>query len=531
MNVPTNKYLLVLLTAVGVTVSGCKDSFFNRPPEDALTLDSYYQTADQVRASTNALYNVPWFDFNNKAFWAITELSSGNARTYSGDVVNFGNFSVTADNNELTNGWKSLFSVVAQSNAIINNLPAKVPATVDRAVVNNALGEAHLMRAMAYFYLVRLWGNVPIIENTLDFVYSPKINTNPVDDVYKFIIRDLEFAEANCTKKNRTGTSVDNGHVSSGSASAMLAKVYLYQQNYTQARTYAEKVINSGEFKLYGAQVPGRTFADLFRTANNNNEESIIALQWVGGGQYGRGNSMQASFAISSQITGTGDGYGVIGPTIDLQADYAKEPGDARRKATIMLAGDVYPELNSAGGGYTVPADVNAQNTKAGIRKYVVGTRADNGGLGAAQSAGNNTYLMRYSEVLLIEAEAVLGGAATTSAPAALTAYNLVRSRVGLAPKTTLTQADILRERRLEFAIEGDYWFDLGRIDGYNATTHPRAIAIISQQERGTYSNDKTQVYSERYTPTNDRFRFPYPSTETAINPLLNQAPVPYTFK
>lgn len=531
MNATPSKFIVVLLTALGVSLSGCKDDFFNRPPEDALTLDSYYQTADQVRASTNALYNVPWFDFNNKAFWAITELSSGNARTYSGDVINFGNFSVTADNNELNNGWKSLFSVVAQANAIINNLPAKVPASVDKAVVNNALGEAHMMRAMAYFYLTRLWGNVPIVENTLDYVYAPKINTNPVTDVYKFIIRDLEFAEANCTKKNRVGSSIDNGHVSSGSASAMLAKVYLYMQNYAQARTYAEKVINSGEFKLYGAQVAGKTFTDLFRTANNNNEESIIALQWVGGSQYGRGNSMQASFAISSQITGTGDGYSVIGPTIDLQTDYAKEPGDARRKATIMLVGDVYPELNSAGGGFAVPADVNAQGTKAGIKKYVVGTRADNGGLGAAQSAGNNTYLMRYAEVLLIEAEAVLAGAANTSSAAALAPYNLVRNRVGLAPKTVITQADILRERRLELAIEGDYWFDLGRLDGFNPTAHPKAIALISQQERGTFSNDKTQVYTEHYTPTNDRFLFPYPSTETALNPLLNQAPVPYTFK
>ncbi len=523
-------YFVLLTTAFCLTVTSCKDKFFDHAPEDALTLDSYYQTADQVRASTSALYNSPWFNFNNKAFWAITELSGGNARTYSGDVVNFANFSVTADNNELNNAWRSLFSVVAQSDAIINNLPAKVPASVDPAVVNNALGEAHFMRAMAYFYLVRLWGNVPIIENTLDYVYAPKINTNPVTDVYAFIIKDLAFAEANCTKKIRVGSSSSNGHVSSGSASAMLAKVYLYKQDYANARLYAEKVINSGEFKLYGTQVAGKTYTDLFKTANNNNEESIVALQWVGGSAYGHGNSLQASFAISSQITGTGDGYSVIGPTIDLQNEFAKEPGDVRRKATIMLAGDVYPELNAAGGGFTVPADVNAQNTKAGIKKYVVGTRADNGGLGAAQSAGNNTYLMRYSEVLLIEAEAVLAGAASTNSAAALTPFNMIRTRAGLSPKTSITQADILRERRLEFAIEGDYWFDLGRLDGFNATAHPKAAAIISQQERGTFSNDKTQIYSEMFTPGNDKFLFPYPSTETAINPLLNQPPVAYKF-
>ena len=531
MKTTPNKYLIALLTAGCLTLSGCKDSFFDRAPQDALTLDSYYQTPEQVRASTNALYNVPWFNFNNKAFWAITELSGGNARTYSGDVINFSNFSVTADNNELTNAWKSLFSVVAQSNAVINNLPTHVPASVDKAVVNNALGEAHFMRAMAYFYLVRLWGNVPIIENTLDYVYSPKINTNPVTDVYTLIIRDFTFAEANCTAKIRSGNSVDNGHVSSGSASAMLAKVYLYMQNYEQARVHAEKVINSGEFKLYGYQVAGKSFNDLFRTANNNNEESIAALQWVGGSAYGHGNSMQASFAISSQITGTGDGYSVIGPTIDLQTEFAKEPGDVRRKATIMLAGDRYAELRSDVGGYTVPADVNAQNTKAGIKKYVVGNQADNGGISAAQSTGINTYLMRYADVLLIEAEAVLAGAASTSNGSALTPFNTIRTRAGLSPKMSITQADILRERRLEFAIEGDYWFDLGRIDGYNVTAHPKATAIISQQERGTYSDDKTQIYSTKYTPGPDKFLFPYPSTETANNPLLNQAPVSYTFK
>jgi hypothetical protein len=89
---------------------------------------------------------------------------------------------------------------VAQANALINNLPAKVPATVDKAVINNALGEARLFRALAYFHLVRTWGPVPIIENSLDYVTNYQINTNVVPDVYKFIINDLKFAEDNLTK-------------------------------------------------------------------------------------------------------------------------------------------------------------------------------------------------------------------------------------------------------------------------------------------------------------------------------------------
>jgi len=527
------KYIFSLALLSALITSGCKKDFFNRPPESALTLGNFYQNIEQVRSSTNALYNAPWFNWNNQASWAITELYGGNARTYSSDVVNFGKFAVTGDNIVLSNGWKSLFTVVAQSNALINNLQKNVPASVPASEVNNALGEARLMRALAYFYLVRVWGNVPIIENSLDYVDNYQINTNPVSDVYKFIIGDLKFAESNCAAKIRSGASQSQGHVSSGSATALLAKVYLYMEDYANARICAEKVINSGEFKLYGADITGKTYNDLFKTANNNNEESVIAIQWLGGGSYGHGNSLQASFAYNSTLTGTGDGYAVIGPSIDLQQSY--EPGDQRVYGTIMLAGAKYPELTQANGGYTVSDDVNAQDTRAAIKKYVVGTPADNGGLGAQYAAGNNTYLMRYADVLLIEAEAVLAGAATTSDPAALNPFNKVRLRAGLNALPAITKATILHERRVEFAIEGDYWFDLYRMDGWNGIVnnqHPKAIAVISNQERGIYSADKPPVvYSQKFVPTNANFLFPYPATEVAQNTKLNQPAVPYAFK
>lgn len=543
---------MAAISCVGLT--SCKKDFFNRAPEDAITLDTYYQTADQVANSTNALYSAPWFGWNTKASWAITEMASGNGRSYSSDVVNFANFSVTGDNFELTSAWNSLFTVVAQANALINNLPAKVPASVDPAVVNNALGEAHLMRALAYFHLVRLWGNVPIIENSLDYVDNYQLNTNPVPDVYKFIVNDLLFAEANCKKMMRSGASSAQGHVSSGSASALLAKVYLYMDDYQNALTYANKVINSGEFKLYGAEVGGKTFNDLFHTSDNNNEESIIALQWAANGGYGRANAMQASLAFNSAITTTGDGWGVLAPTFDLQDIY--EAGDVRRKATIMLPGDHYDDINKAGGGYTLPLDANSQGTHAQVKKYVVGSPADNGGIGAAQSTGNNTYMMRYADLFLIKAEAIMAGAQTSTNAEALAAINKIRNRAGLGNLTTIRRGyftpnaaysatsnpnapqtlyrdDILDERRREFAIEMDFWYDLVRIDGFNSPTHPKAIALIKQQDRGTSdsSNPPVRYGNEYRTPTNANFLFPYPSTETAANPLLLQAPVPYNFK
>ncbi len=552
------KFLAGVLVITVITSTSCKKESFNKAPVDAVTVDNFYQTSAQVVASTNDLYSAVWFGWCGKAGWSITEMLGGNGRSYSSDVANFGDFSVTNTNFELDNAWNALFIVVAQSNALINNLPVKVPATVPTAVVNNALGEAHLMRALAYFHLVRTWGPVPIIENAQNYINDYQLHTNPVTDVYKFIINDLKFAETNCIKMVRSGSSIAQGRVSSGSASALLAKVYLYMQDYPNARTEAEKVINSGEFKLYGTDVAGKTFNDLFLTANNNNEESIIQLQWAGNGGYGLGNPMQGAFAYNSSITTTGDGYGVLAPTFSLYDEYVT--GDTRLYGTIMVPGSFYPTINVSGGGYTLPLDANSQGTHLQVKKYVVGSPADNGGSGGAQSAANNTYMMRYADVYLIEAEAVMAGAQTSSDPVALAAINKIRNRAGLgnlavirrsysipnpkldqygnppsaAAHTVVLKDDILEERRREFAFEDDFWFDLGRLDGFNVTTHPRAIAFIKQQDRGTSDNSTPPVrYANGYITniTDANFRLPYPATEVSADPNLTGTPVPYVFK
>lgn len=533
------KYITGAAAIVSLVASGCKKDFFNRPPQSGVVAGNYYQTADQVNASTNGLYGSPWFGWNNKAGWAITEFTSGNGRSYSSDVGPFGTPPVPNDNPELLAAWDSPFTVIAQANGILNNLPAVVPASVPKNVVNNALGEAHLMRAVAYFYLVRTFGNVPIVENPLqDIKNFQTVATNRVEDVYKFMVQDLQFAEANCSA-NTAGT----GHGDSGSASAMLAKVYLYMQDYANAQKEAEKVINSGEFQLL------TDFGDLFRTKNNNNKESILAMQWIYNGGYDYGNSVQASWAFSSSITQTSDGYGVFGPSIDLQNAFKAEGSDTiRRHYTIMLPNSYYPELDFAAGGYTLPASASSQGTQAEAKKYVIGTPSDpdNGGKTAFQAAGDNTYIMRYADVLLIEAEAILGQSAnpgvghgipltaSTSDAKALQYFNMVRTRVGVPAVASFTYQQLLLERRLEFALEQDYWFDLCRIDGFNVTSHPTAIGIIANQERGTYGNawpDQSVIYSTKLTFNDADFLFPVPASEAASDPNLTKAPVAYPFK
>lgn len=541
---------LILLSA------GCKKDFFNRPPENASTVGTYYQTAEQVRSSTNILYAAPWFGLNGKALLAMGDLQSGNAICWAGTDGSFdafGAFGAGSNTQSVESAWNSLFTVVAQSNALIKNLPGAATG-VPADVVNNALGEARLMRAAAYFYLVRIFGNVPIITDPAPFVNSfSTLHTNPVQDVYKFITDDLLYAQANCTPGVAT-----TGHVSSGSASGLLAKVYLYQQKYDSARIEAEKVINSGEFGLVGLDAPG-TFTEMFELAGNNNKESMIALQWTSNGGYGFGNQLQSVIAPNSNITGTGDGWGELGPSLDLQNLFNAEGDKIRRHGTIMVDGDYYPELHKKDGGYTVSridkgnGAVNAQGTGAGIKKYVVGTPDDNGGLSAFQATSNNTYILRYADMYLIAAEAILGKSSNvppgkgidTSAvctdQTALGYLNKIRQRAGLpALVGGFTYKQLLNERRLEFAFEGDYWYDLQRIDGYhedpNSATHPVAIKMINEQDRRTVNVDGntgeiTGYNSGRsFTVTDKDFILPIPATETTADPALLEPPVPYTF-
>ncbi|QEE48166.1 RagB/SusD family nutrient uptake outer membrane protein [Flavobacterium alkalisoli] len=514
------KSIAVAVFALGVmSLNSCSDDFLIREPQDSITLENYFSSNDQVRNSTNAMYSKTWFNFHNKAFFAIGEVGSGNSYTGSSDVNSLRTLTISGTDVEMVNAWKGLWATIAQANMLISLLPERVGPEVDPEVVDVAIGEAHFMRATAYFYLVRLWGPVPIVENNLDNVENPQIPTNPVEDIYQFIELEYNAAINMLPEKIRSSNYADNGRVSKGSAKAMLAKAHLYQGEYSEAKQLAEEVINSGEFKLYGGEeLPSYSFGDLFLTANNNNEESIFALQWKVTGNYGTASNCNTQFGYSPYINQATYG-GVFAPSMDLLASF--EDGDLRRKETVMLPGDFYPNITTADGpGLTVPDDIDAQGTGSGIKKYVVGKGG--GAAGPFDNWGmmeNNTYIMRYAEVLLIHAEAILGGAESTSDAAALASYNKVRNRAGLPSVTSFTFDELFHERRIELAFEGDYWYDLGRLP------LSKAADIISNQDRGFVDNPNFVPI-----PSGDFFILPYPTIDLDKNPKLGEPPVPYNF-
>lgn len=519
---------LITVLALAVLMSACGNGFLSTQPQDTVSLNNFYQTDKQVLSSTDILYGSPWFLFNDKFSWAAGTIMSGNGRTYSNDVASFNNFTfgergpnATGSSVKVINyGWQSLWTVVAQANALINNLSKRAGPKVSQAALNQALGEAHVMRALAYFYLVRYWGPIPLIKNSLKHVDHPEVPRIKVKDIYTFIIHDLRYGMSHC--KHIAKGLFNGGHITAGSAEALLSKVYLTTGNYKKADSLSQAVIQSGEFQLM------KNYANLFKTSYNNNIETIIALQWSNA-KYGVGNSRPAYFSYTTQLTGVGTGWAVLGPTISLQNAY--ESGDKREKWTIMLPGAHYPDLLKAQGGYTVPNDVNAQGTHAAIKKYVIGTPKDNSGRGAAQSRENQTYMLRFADVLLVNAEAAFRLGNTGQA---LKSINKIRERAGLPDfnASTLTLGKILHERRIELAIECQYWFELERIHNINPA---KANKMIHNQERGTYANVPYQqhppvIYHKHIDPANIQWLLSYPEVDVTKNPKLDEPPQSYDF-
>jgi starch-binding outer membrane protein, SusD/RagB family len=260
-------------------------------------------------------------------------------------------------------------------------------------------------------------------------------------------------------------------------------------------------------------------YGDLFRIKNNNNEESIFSWQWIVDGGYQDSNFSNVQYGpdVLNEVS-----YGATYlPSKDIIKAF--EVGDKRRKESIMMDGDYYPELTHDGGvGFTCSKANGFLDATGGlVKKYVVGkTSAETGIQDEWGGTSACNYIMRYSDLLLIHAEAIMAGNAETSDPAALLSFNKVRNRAGLPSKTKITHDDMIHERRVELAFEGEYWYDLGRLPA------SEAISIMSQQDRSAYSTTPAN-----YTPTEADLIYPKPSNDVNKNPKLNEPAVPYVFK
>ncbi|HOM63546.1 MAG TPA: RagB/SusD family nutrient uptake outer membrane protein [Dysgonamonadaceae bacterium] len=543
----TKNIIFSFVVTLALSLAACND-FLDIKPNNLITGSSL--TADNLPSLTAPLYNRVWFDFNDKFYFGLGDGMSYNLYApYSDYVYPFADLSVTGLTGPLVSAWASLYVVIQQSNKVIKSINE---SSASQEVKNQYIAEARFMRGTAYWYLASLWGNVIITEDPSPLTTNPIVNSNTQKDAFEFAIRDMEFAA-----KYLPETVGQAGRVNRYSAFGMLSRFYLAysgfvasnygenpnvgtrDENYLNlAKQAAKKVIEESSFALMD------NYPDLFKIEYNNNSESMFAFQWVPGLNsstgYGVINTHQAYFAYSSEITGDDAAWGDwTRCPYDMIKEYEKND-TIRRKATWMGYGDHYPEINKANGGITYNRNVSGNSsTTLNVKKGVTGSSKDNPAIGRMNSALDN-YMLRLAEVYLNYAEAILGNATSTSDDTALKYFNDVRKRAGLPAKTSITWEDIRHERRVEFCMEGRYWYDLLSRAYYQ---QQEVINYIKNQNRGTitpylFSAPNNLSIDPETDPGNRAvgevtpaiFLLPYPESELIQNPKLADPPVPYTF-
>ncbi|MFD1315104.1 RagB/SusD family nutrient uptake outer membrane protein [Namhaeicola litoreus] len=463
------KYITVLLLVFFML--SCDEDFLEPAPISAVSGEDYYRNDQELEKGVINIYdglqgeNSTSSNDNHstQVEYYLTEMRSDNTRTKSqeGEAAQFESYDVQAVNGIVYDYYRSFYNVIYRANVVIENLDNASDA--NRAKFE---GEAKFLRAYAYFNLVRLFGDIPLIDRVVSPLEKEVQFTRvSASSIYDFIISDLETAVV----------SLDNNYIPKASragAQALLAKVHLTLGNYTDAQVLLESVMQGG-FALQS------NFNDVFYKERNS--EIIFAIEYLP-------NLSDDSQNFSAEwLNAVGRTVGVNYVTTEARAALDAMGGERTQ--------------------YSYRQDVD-QPTQYQVAKYF-----PNGELGPDYAsdprlAGNDWIVLRYADVLLMHVEAIMAGGSSTSAAAALSSFQKVRDRAGFTdPVTSITKQELLDERRVELAFENQRFFDLVRFG-------------VAQEVLSSFSVDNG------YNFQSTDLLLPIPQAEIGIsNGLLQQNP------
>jgi starch-binding outer membrane protein, SusD/RagB family len=466
------KYTVFFLLGIGTLVS-CKKSFLALNPKGEFAESNYYSTPDQAFAGLVAAYD-PLLTETGGNDQTYTDprgpLNAASDDCYAGgggssdtpDWQLWNDYQLTSSAGPQNAYWPINFLGVSRANTILSKI-AGVPG-LSSALASRYTAEAEFLRAHYYFDLVRLFKNVPLITKPL----APTDIYNQVQasstDTYAQIESDLKAAIPNLPQ---TVVTAESGRVTQGAAIALLGKVYLYEQKYTQAaQEFA--IINGtpgGTTAGFGYHLQA-SFPAIFDPTNKFNSESIFEINFTASQAYTWNNWDAFKGSVYSEMIGPrnfGDaiyagGWGFNPITQQLHDAYTAPyyggtVKDPRYGYTVL-------NMDSLAALESTTYQASYQNTGFFMVKYAPLTKYLSTQGTNILNFPNDYIEIRLADTYLMEAEALVQGGGDASRAAAL--INAVRARVGLAA-VAATMANIKAERRLELATEGHRWFDLVR--------------------------------------------------------------------
>lgn len=534
-----NKLKRNILIVLGVSLGlfSCTDSFLDTESKTDLTEGNFYKTiADADMALVGCYDGFQRTSSNgNLAFYVASEILSDNCFGGTGNTDGrayqaLDRFDITqspSDNNLFNGTWSDYYTGIFRCNKLLHKLD-ETDFTSNPNARFRIEGEARFLRALMYFDLVRLFERVPLLT-------APTTENVPQAepiDTYKLIVEDLLFASTNIAADAypKAKASENDGRVTRYAAKALLARVYLFYTGYygvddlgvTKAEVLQglEDVISSGEFGLIGSYhklwpaasyVPNKEDNTLDKSAyaGAGNIEAIFAEKFNNTSNYNGdvdGNRWLVMMGMrNTSWSPYGKGWGAC--TVNPRLVNAFDSSDDRKVASI---------INIEGEGIKKTFDLKDQREYTGytVKKYTPTAfpdgSSDTGGSKDFQISQDQDYvIIRYADVLLMAAE--LGSAKAQDY------YNLVRNRAGLTNKT-VSQANIMEERRFEFAFEGIRYWDLLRQGlSVTASTIAQTQAVLSGG-----NDDQVVIAADNITKTRGFMQIPNTQI-TLSNGVLKQ--------
>lgn len=437
------------LIFVGFLMSGCSSDFLDITPTSSLTEDSFFKTLTDAEATVTAAYNpLRHGGLYNNDYPKVTEAPTDDAIIYNTQGLSLDSWSFATNDAIIDNVWQTCYEGIFRANIALQKLPEM---EIDEAAKRRLLGEAYFLRALYYWHLTALFGEVPLIREA-DPTDASKavVPKSSVDALYEFMTTDLKQAYDRLPDQSEYG-SADIGRASKGAAEALLGKVYLYAKDYPLAETHLSNVINSGEYQLVS------DFADLLVV--DNNSESIFEVQFADIVNQG------STRMVNNYPQGQG-GFSNLLPTQDLVDEYAAHDGssavndaDPRLYYTIFRQGDPYDDVSPVYQSSWTPTGFTI---KKGLYPVV---RVNN------TYGWRNVPIIRLADVILMYAEAANENGKPNEAIAAI---NRIRSRPSVEMPELPTAAfpvgnkseifdAIVHERRIELAFEHHRLHDVRR--------------------------------------------------------------------
>lgn len=484
-------YTAVILSLFIITGSSCK-KFLREDPKSLVAVTNFYQTENDAVSAVNAIYAYlnststgSTAGVYHSTFWAMAGLASDemfSEQVFAPELDQIGKFTEGPVNAAIQETWTMHYKAISIANIALARIPAIQMDPVLRARLIN---EAHFLRGLLYFDMVRMFGKIPLVLQE-----NEPLTPTPasVDDIYNQIIADLVAAE---DLPGNYPPGAGRGRATKGAAKAILAKVYLTLGKWQECSDLCKQIIDSNQYALWD------DFADVFKIANRGGKEAIFSVGFGDAGgaiifwEVGQFNVRLLPPQLS--VEGVQNSQGWQLPTQNLYDNY--DAADRRRAVTFIT------EINNPNGSTTT--------IRPYIQKYW-----DRAAEPTGNGSTNDYPVIRYAEVLLMYAEASneLGNSSE-----AHKYINMVRKRArfdGSVYRNTVPdyvnlsqqefRAAVLKERRLEFVAEGQRWFDLVRTKTLET--------LVPVAKPGIVPGQKNYLY-------------PIPQREIDLNPNLVQNP------